>query len=102
MAGFVEVEVEQGDGELLSLRWKAVEGPFAVTEVTLDGRRVAVEALGDDGAGGPADAAIVEDSSDGETLLVRGGSRGLRLTDRETGAETLEPYLLLARDTPRA
>lgn len=101
MTTFVEVEVEpdEDDGDLISLRWKATEGPFPVRTIELSGVSYRVFARADDGARTEADGAIVEDSSDGVALLVRGGPRGVVLVDATSGAEQREPYLLLARTT---
>ena len=98
MSDFIEVEVEEGEGidEAVLLRFKAVTGPRPVRRACFDSgaglRWCSIEALD-----GEPQAALVEDSSDGEALLVFGGLRGLRLTDEASGASRREPYLLLAR-----
>lgn len=99
MSTFIEVEVEEGDGidEAVLLRFKQVAAPGEVRRVHYDGGGGLswwlVEAPDDE-----ARAALVEDSSDGEALLIFGGVRGLRLRN-EAGEERRAPYLLLARGT---
>lgn len=46
----------------------------------------------------PAWAALVDDSAAGQSLLVGGGLRGLRLRTESGGDEWAEPYLLLTQD----
>ena len=46
-----------------------------------------------------ARAVLIEDSSEGETLLIVGGRFGLRLEHEESGHVVREPYLVLARTT---
>jgi hypothetical protein len=96
MSEFIEVEVEEGDGieEPVLLRFKVVSPPRPVTRAQMDGGS-GVTWWVIEAPGAEARAALVEDSSDGEALLVFGGERGLRVTsDRE---ERRVPYLLLAR-----
>lgn len=100
MSEFIEVDVEaQG----ISMRWKQAGAVREIasleyeSEDGLDGEW-RVYALDDDGARSAARAALVEDSSDGEVLLVFGGRAGLEL-EHETGAMERQPYLLLARTT---
>lgn len=102
MSVFIEVEVEEGDGidEAVLLRFKQVTEPRAVHRVHYDGGGGlcwwTVEAVDDE-----ARAALVEDSSDGEALLVFGGVRGLLLRG-ESGEQRRASYLLLARGTETA
>lgn len=103
MSEFIEVSVDAGDGieEDVQLRFKEVSAPRPVRRARYDAGRGLVwwtiEALD-----GEARAALVEDSSDGEALLVFGGGRGLRLTSESTGETRREPYLLLARGAEMA
>ncbi|MCU0654940.1 MAG: hypothetical protein MUF64_06520 [Polyangiaceae bacterium] len=96
MSEFIEVEVEEGDGieEPVLLRFKVVSSPRPVTRAQMDGG-YGVTWWAIEAPGAEARAALVEDSSDGEALLLFGGERGLRVTsDREARRV---PYLLLAR-----
>lgn len=101
MTTFVEVEFEpeSDDDDPISLRWKATVGPFVVKTLVLEGVTWRAQAIAVGGELGDATGAMVEDSSDGVALLVRGGLRGVRLRDDASGRERREPYLLLSRDT---
>jgi hypothetical protein len=94
MSIFIEIEVDEGDGidDPVQLRFKQVTPPQPVARALFDGGWWRIEALD-----GGAQAALVEDSSDGEARLVFGGSRGLRVTSEASGEVRREPYLLLAR-----
>lgn len=105
-ARFVDIDVEPGPASAdgITLRYKLAHGVVRTVN--------AVDWASDDGVSGtwsvvaldegdvevPARAAYVEDSSDGEVLLVLGGRQGLRLV-HPSGVEAREPYLLLARST---
>lgn len=101
---FVSVEVEPGPGceDGLSMRFKVAGDARAVESVPYEsedglGGAWAVFAC-DDAAGEArreATATLVDDSSDGASWLVSGGSRGLVLV-HPSGAVAREPYLLLA------
>ncbi|MCS6900038.1 MAG: hypothetical protein RMJ98_09685 [Myxococcales bacterium] len=100
MSDFIEVEVDEGDGihEGVQLRFKAVTPPKVVKRARLDRGQGpcwwTIEGLSEEPR-----AAWVEDSSDGEALLVFGGPQGLRITNESTGEMRREPYLLLTRST---
>lgn len=100
MTKFIEVDVEtQG----ISMRWKQAAEPREIETIDYESEdglegTWRVFALDDDGARSVARAALVEDSSDGEVLLVFGGRAGL-LLEHESGAVERQPYLLLARST---
>jgi hypothetical protein len=46
----------------------------------------------------PARATVVDDSSAGLSVLIWGGTLGLRLRHEPDGMEVAEPYLLLAQE----
>ncbi|MEZ4408272.1 MAG: hypothetical protein R3A52_17600 [Polyangiales bacterium] len=101
---FVSVEVEPGPGceDGLSMRFKVAGEARAVTSVPyeseegLDGAW-AVFACDDEAgeARRAATATLVDDSSDGVSWLISGGSYGLVLV-HPSGVRAREPYLLLA------
>lgn len=83
------------------LRFSACGDPRRVTWVRReDGDDSVFDVVGWSSAGGgsPCDAwaAPVEDSGAGVSILVYGGDWGLRLTPRDGGDPSGEPYLLLA------
>jgi hypothetical protein len=98
MSDFIEVEVDEGDGidEAVQLRFKAVTPPRSVRRARFD-RGQGLSWWTIEGLAEEPRAALVEDSSDGEALLIFGGPRGLRITRASTGETRREPYLLLAR-----
>lgn len=103
MAAFIDVSVEPHE-ELpdgCSMRFKAHGGERPAARVRYEsedgvGGEWLVEAVQADGSRGPARAAPVDDSSAGSSMLVFGGTHGLRLTSVETGAVVAEAYLLLS------
>lgn len=106
-ASFVDVQLEPCEiaPEGLSLRWKAASAPRTLARVCYRSEmglagwwRVA--ALDASATASPARAVAVEDSSEGTSLLVVGGSQGLLLEHLESGARERLPYLLLALETP--
>jgi len=107
MGTFVSVEVEPGpaseDG--VSLRFKRVASgeARAIADVRYEseggllGRWQVVAA--DDAEGTvtrPAEAVLVEDSSDGSAWLIAGGAHGLVLTHEASGVVVREAYLLVS------
>lgn len=96
---FIEVDVEsQG----ISMRWKQAGPVQDIASLEYESEDGVcgtwnVFALDDDEQS-TAHAAIVEDSSDGEVLLIFGGRAGL-LLEHESGAIEKQPYLLLTRST---
>ncbi len=111
MARFIEVDVEPGpahedgvslrfkrtaDGDAREVRWVEYE-----SEGGLDGRWSVFTAHTPDGPHLPgAQAAQVDDSSDGATWLIHGGRHGLLLRHDATGEEERAPYLVLSLRTP--
>lgn len=57
-----------------------------------------VDGCGEDGVTEPAWAALVDDSSAGQSMLIGGGPRGVRVRPEAGGEAWAEPYLLLAPD----
>ena len=105
---FIAVEVDPNEGcpDGVSLRFKragetrelgrvqyesqdGLDGMWSIGAMTCDDPRAPCER---------ARVVLVEDSSDGETLLVVGGRYGLRL-EHENGTVVREPYLVLGRNT---
>jgi hypothetical protein len=105
-ARFVTVLVEEHESlpEGCCMRFKIVDEPRPVRLVRHEpeGSTAAsvflVEAPRPDGAAETAWAATVEDSGAGTSVLVYGGSLGLRLRPRDGGEAIAEAYLLLAPD----
>jgi hypothetical protein len=100
MSDFIEVEVDEGDGidEAVQLRFKVVTPPRSVRRARFD-RGQGLSWWTIEGLAEEPRAALVEDSSDGEALLIFGGPRGLRISCASTGETRREPYLLLARSS---
>jgi len=98
MNEFIEVDVDEGEGidEAVSLRFKLIDAPRAVRRARFDGGS-GVAWWHIEAPDSEPRAALVEDSSDGQALLVFGGPQGLRITDEQTSKTRREPYLLLAR-----
>jgi hypothetical protein len=106
---FVEVEVEPNEAcpDGVSLRFKRAGDVREIARVAYESEDGIegwwhVEAMKHDDPRAPrerARAVIVEDSSEGETLLIVGDRFGLRLEHEETGHVVREPYLVLARTT---
>ena len=108
MDEFIWVEVEPCDccPDGLSLRFKRAGSERVITRVAfstddgLDGMWAVCGLNADDGtARCEALASLVEDSSEGTTLLVVGGAFGLRLEHESSGRVAREAYLVLARET---
>jgi hypothetical protein len=106
---FVTIDVQPGEGceDGILLRFRTAGDPGEIASVPHESeaglagewRAYAIDDA-DASVRRPAQAVLVEDSSDGIAWLVAGGSHGLLLVHQETAHELREPYLLLARTTP--
>lgn len=94
MRSVIEVNVDEGDGieEAIQLRFMPIDEPRVIKRVHLKDGWWRIEA-----PDATVRAARVEDSSEGEVLLIYGGERGLLLLNEITHERWREAYLLLAK-----
>jgi hypothetical protein len=102
---FVDVLVEEHEAlpDGCSLRFRAQAAGRSIEHVRWEseggiGGSWRVEACGPEDARSSATAYAVDDSSAGTSVLIVGGSHGLRLTSVATGDTVAEPYLLVSPD----
>jgi hypothetical protein len=113
MADYTYVEVESNPNSAMSASqvFRSITAPFAVAFVRIyegepGGQLCAITGWSSKGEGTPVDAYAVriEDSSEGEAILIYGGDWGLRLRpadsdvgwSRDESSQWGEPYLVLA------
>lgn len=91
------VEADDEQPEEVERRFKVLSGPAPCSYFVEGSERFSLVGI-EDGREVAASSLVVEDSGDGEAVLIVGGRHGLLL--RSLAETRREPYLLLARDVP--
>ena len=94
----VEVEEHEELPDGCWMRFSALDEPRPISELEVDGEVCRIVAKDEDGSERPATRVLVDDSAGGQSVLVRGGSHGLRITFPDGRVEA-EAYLLLAPES---